>query len=103
MTLASSEARRWLRTGLRQLRIERGLTVEDVVTRLVCPVTKISRLKTGVLRQLSRRSPVVLVGRERRPPLAAPPRARRTAGETQALIKHADAREQRERFAASLE
>jgi transcriptional regulator with XRE-family HTH domain len=35
---------------LRELRNQRGLTVEDVAERLLCSATKISRLETGARR-----------------------------------------------------
>ena len=34
---------------LRELRNERGMTVEDVADKLLCSATKISRLETGAL------------------------------------------------------
>lgn len=51
MTGASPTARqRELGTRLRNLRNDRGLTVEEVAARLLCSTTKISRLETGARR-----------------------------------------------------
>ena len=51
MTDASPTVRqRELGTRLRQLRTERGLTVEDVAEKLLCSATKISRMETGARR-----------------------------------------------------
>ena len=41
---------RELGTRLRELRYERGMTVEDVAEKLLCSATKISRLETGARR-----------------------------------------------------
>lgn len=47
VTTSPTLRQRELGRRLRELRVQHGLTVEDVAERLLCPATKISRLETG--------------------------------------------------------
>ena len=49
-TLSPTVRQRELGKRLRELRLEHGLTVEEVADRLLCSATKISRLETGTRR-----------------------------------------------------
>ena len=48
-TFSPTVRQRELGKRLRELRLEHGLTVEEVADRLLCAATKISRLETGLV------------------------------------------------------